>query len=186
LLVNRMSPSAWRRGVGHGIFYTAQYLDQLERHGVRVVNGTRAFLTEISKARQLALLDSLGLAFPRARVIHDPRQAPAAASGLRFPVVVKPHIGGSGAGGRRLEGVEALQAAVDEDTLELGLDHTALVQEFLPAEDARIVRVEMLGGRYLYAIRVYTTGESFDLCPADICQGVDGVELERAACPVDA
>ena len=52
-----------------GIFYTAQYLDQLERHGVRVVNGTRAFLTEISKARQLALLDSLGLAFPRARVI---------------------------------------------------------------------------------------------------------------------
>ena len=32
LLFNRMSPSAWRRGVGHGIFYTAQYLDQLERH----------------------------------------------------------------------------------------------------------------------------------------------------------
>ena len=186
LLFNRMSPSAWRRGVGHGIFYTAQYLDQLERHGVRVVNGTRAFLTEISKARQLALLDSLGLAFPRARVIHDPRQAPAAASGLRFPIVVKPNVGGSGAGVRRFDGVEALQAAVDEDTLDLGLDHTALVQEFLPARDARIVRVETLGGKYLYAIRVYTTGESFDLCPADICQGVDGEELERAACPADA
>jgi len=186
LLFNRMSPSAWRRGVGHGIFYTAQYLDQLERHGVRVVNGTRAFLTEISKARQLALLDSLGLAFPRARVIHDPRQAPAAASGLRFPIVVKPNVGGSGAGVRRFDGVEALQAAVDEDTLDLGLDHTALVQEFLPARDERIVRVETLGGKYLYAIRVYTTGESFDLCPADICQGVDGEELERAACPADA
>jgi biotin carboxylase len=186
LLFNRMSPSAWRRGVGHGIFYTTQYLDQLERHGVRVVNGTQAFLTETSKARQLALLDSLGLAFPRALVIHDPRQAPAAAAGLRFPIVIKPNVGGSGAGVRRFDRIEALQAAVDDGTIDLGIDHTGLVQEFLPAADARIVRVETLGGRYLYAIRVYTSGESFDLCPADICQGVDGIELERAACPVDA
>src|SRR5262249_25711001 len=133
LLFNRMSPSAWRRGVGHGIFYTAQYLDQLERHGVRVVNGSRAFLTEISKARQLALLDSLGLAFPRARVIHDPRQAPAAAGGLRFPVVVKPNIGGSGAGVRRFDTIQALQKAADDGTLDLGVDQTAPLPQFLPA-----------------------------------------------------
>lgn len=186
LLFNRMSPSAWKRGVGHGIFYTAHYLDQVERHGVRVVNGSRAFRTEISKARQLALLHALGLAAPRAVVIHDPRQAPAAAAALRFPVVIKPNIGGSGAGVRRFEDAPALQAAVDAGELDLGLDHTGLVQEFLPAEGSRIVRVETLGGRYLYAIRVYTTGESFDLCPADICHGVDGAELTRAACPVDA
>jgi biotin carboxylase len=150
------------------------------------VNGSRAFLTEISKARQLALLDSLGLGFPRARVIHEPRQAGAAAQGLRMPIVVKPNIGGSGAGVRRFDSPEVLQAAADDGTLDLGLDHTALVQEFLPARDGRIVRVETLGGRYLYAIRVYTTGESFDLCPADICRGLDGSELERAACPADA
>ena len=186
LLFNRMSPSAWRRGVGHGIFYTAQYLDQLERRGVRVVNGTRAFLTEISKARQLALLDSLGLEFPRALVIHDPRQAPAAAARLRFPVVIKPNVGGSGAGVCRFDHPDALDAAVEERRLDLGLDHTALVQEFLPVADARIVRVETLGGRFLYAIRVYPTGDSFDLCPADICRGVDGAELARVACPADA
>src|SRR5207253_2114077 len=40
--------------------------------------------------------------------------------------------------------------------------------------------------RHLYAIRVYTTGDRYDLCPADICQGVDGTELVRAACPADA
>jgi hypothetical protein len=186
LVFNRMSPSAWRRGAGHSIFYTAHYLDQLERSGVRVVNGTQPFLLEISKARQLALLDSLGLPFPRARVIHDPRQAPAAAAGLRFPVVVKPNIGGSGAGVRRFDTADALAAAAGDGALELGLDHTGLVQEFIPAADARIVRVETLGGRYLYAIRVYPTGDSFDLCPADICHGVDGSELARAACPVDA
>jgi hypothetical protein len=46
--------------------------------------------------------------------------------------------------------------------------------------------VEVLGGKYLYAINVYSSGESFNLCPADICQTTDGVELGRAACPADA
>jgi hypothetical protein len=30
------------------------------------------------------------------------------------------------------------------------------------------------------------TGDTFNLCPADICQRSDGVELQRAACPIDA
>ena len=33
---------------------------------------------------------------------------------------------------------------------------------------------------------VFTTGETFNLCPADICQRSDGVELVRSACPVNA
>jgi hypothetical protein len=70
--------------------------------------------------------------------------------------------------------------------LELGPDHTALVQEFIPAEQGRIVRVEVLGGCFLYAIRVYAPEDSFNLCPADACQTVDGAELVRTACPVDA
>jgi RimK-like ATP-grasp domain len=186
LVFNRMSPSAWTRGHGDSIFYTLQYLSHLEQLGVRVINGATAFSTEISKARQLSLLERLGLPFPRARVIHSPRYAPAAAEGLRFPVVVKPNIGGSGAGVRRFESAEALRAAAGDADWHLGIDHTGLVQEFIPAEEGRIVRVEVLGGRYLYAIRVYTDGDRYDLCPADICQGVDGAQLERSACPVDA
>jgi hypothetical protein len=60
------------------------------------------------------------------------------------------------------------------------------VQEFIPGRGGHITRVEVLGGRYLYAINVYSTGESFNLCPADICQSTDGTELARAACPADA
>ena len=48
------------------------------------------------------------------------------------------------------------------------------------------MRVELLGGKFLYAIEVFTSGESFNLCPADICQRSDGVELVRSACPIDA
>jgi hypothetical protein len=46
--------------------------------------------------------------------------------------------------------------------------------------------VEVLGGKYLYAIQIHITGETFDLCPADICKNSKGEELTRIACPVDA
>src|SRR5439155_6562084 len=128
----------------------------------------------------------LGLPYPRARAINDCGEAPAAAAGLRFPVVVKPNIGGSGAGVRRFDTPEALAEAAAGGGLELGPDHTALVQEFIPAEAGRITRVEVLGGRFLYAIRVYSSGDTFNLCPADVCQTTDGAELVRSACPVDA
>ncbi|HEX7242713.1 MAG TPA: hypothetical protein VF263_20660 [Longimicrobiaceae bacterium] len=186
LVFNRMSPSAYLRGRGNAIFYTLSWLDHLRRRGVRVVNGYDAFVSETSKARQLALLEELGLPYPRARVINHPAEAPAAAEGLRFPVAVKPNIGGSGAGVRRFDTPEELRAAAEGGDLDLGIDSTALVQEFIPAEESRIVRVEVLGGEYLYGIRIYTPGNSFDLCPADVCQRVDGAELDARICAVDA
>ena len=186
LVFNRMSPSAHLRGRGHAILYTSGYLAHLEQLGVRVVNGTRAFRFETSKALQLSLLRSLGLPFPATRVINHASQAPAAAKGLRFPVVVKANVGGSGAGIVRFDAMADLQRAADEGRLDLGLDQTALVQEYVPARGGHITRVEVLGGKYLYAINVYSSGESFNLCPADICQAADGIDLDRAACPVDA
>jgi glutathione synthase/RimK-type ligase-like ATP-grasp enzyme len=183
---NRMSPSAYLRGHGHGIFYTLQYLNHLENSGIRVINGQKAFALEISKARQLSLLDSLLLPYPRARVINTPAQAVAAAEGLRFPIVVKANIGGSGAGIVRFDSREELSNAVENNQLSLGIDQTALVQEFIPARGGHITRVETLGGKYLYAIKVFTTGETFNLCPADICQTTNGVQLARGACAADA
>lgn len=179
-LFNRMSPSAYLRGHGHAIFYTLQYLAYLESLGVRVINGSRAFQFEISKARQLALLAHLRLPYPRTRVIHHAAEAPQAARGLRFPVVVKPNIGGSGAGVRKCEDPEDLARAVAAGELELGLDHTALVQEFVPGEGGRIVRVEVLGGRFLYGIRIYPPRDTFNLCPTRACGTVAGSALAGA------
>jgi hypothetical protein len=186
LLFNRMSPSAYLRGHGQGIFYTLNYLEHLERIGVRVINNRTAFTFETSKALQLSLLESLGLPYPRALVINHPSQALLAARELRFPIVVKANIGGSGAGVVLYDSLESLEGALVARTIDLGIDQTALVQEFVPARGGHITRVETLGGKYLYAINVFTTGESFNLCPADICQTTDGVELTRLACPIDA
>ena len=53
LVLNKMSPSAWNRGHGDQIFYTLGFLEHLESRGVRVVNGVKAFRSELSKATQL-------------------------------------------------------------------------------------------------------------------------------------
>jgi glutathione synthase/RimK-type ligase-like ATP-grasp enzyme len=186
LFFNRMSPSAYLRGGVQGTFYTLNYLKHLEEHGVRVLNGYRAFTYETSKALQLMLLDKLGIKYPKSRVINHASQVEAATEGLRFPIVVKANIGGSGAGIEKFDSIEAVREAVNNDQIDLGIDHTALVQEFIPARGGYITRVETLGGKYLYGIRVYTSGESFNLCPADICQTTTGQDLVRNACAVDA
>ena len=186
LLFNRMSPSAWQRGLGHGIFYTLNYLAHLEGKGVRVVNGYRCFNHEISKALQLANLERLGLPYPKARVINHPSQTLEAAESIGYPVVIKPNIGGSGAGIERFNSQAELRSAMGEKRLYFGIDSTALVQEAFTARDRIITRVEVLGGKFLYAIQIHTTGESYNLCPADICQNTRGEELTRIACPVDA
>ena len=50
VLFNRMSPSAYKREHGSGIFYTLAYLGDTELKGVRVVNGSKAYRYELSKA----------------------------------------------------------------------------------------------------------------------------------------
>src|SRR5262249_40845997 len=109
------------------------FLAHLERLGTRVVNGFRGFTIETSKALQLSLLESLGLAYPRARVINHPAEAPEAAQGLRFPVVVKANLGGSGAGIVRYDEPAALAAAAARGAIDLGIDSTAPVPEVVPA-----------------------------------------------------
>ena len=186
LLFNRMSASAYLRGHANAIFYTRNYLEHLERKGVRVINGRESFAVETSKALQLSLFESLGLPYPRTRIINNADEAVNAARDLRFPIVVKPNIGGRGAGIVRYETIDALTRAVEEGRIELGIDSTALVQEFSPARNGHIARVETLNGKYLYAIKVFTTGESFNLCPAEICQIEDGVSAIGEVCLVDA
>jgi hypothetical protein len=185
VLFNRMSPSAPSRERGSGIFHSLAYLEHLELQGVRVINGAKAFRYEISKAAQHSLLKSLGLSFLPSRVIHAVTQAVPAAEGLRYPIIVKPNVGGSGKGIVRFDSEADLEAAVAAGGLALGYDNIALLQEFVPARGGFITRVETLGGNYLYAIRVHLSGQTFDLCPADICQTPAGQSLDTA-CVVEA
>lgn len=170
VVFNRMSPSAWTRGHGGSIFQTLHYLAYLDEVGADVINGHDAFLVEISKARQCALFARLGVRYPATRAVSDRAALADAADGLRFPVLVKPNVGGSGAGIRSFATASELREAAEDETFELGFDGTALVQEQLPAEDESIVRIEVLDGELLYAIRIRLLPGSFNLCPADYCE----------------
>jgi hypothetical protein len=186
LVFNRASPSAYLRGHTQVTFHTLSWLRHLERIGVPVVNGVTPYEMETSKALQLEILNELGLPYPRARVINNAALAPEAARDLRFPIVVKANIGGSGAGITRFDNAESLAVAAGNGTLDLGVDSVALVQELAPLRDGHITRVEVLDGSFLYAINVYPADNSFNLCPADVCQTTDGQQLSRSACAVDA
>ena len=174
LVVNRMSPSAWTRGHAAAIFHTLHYLAWLDRVGANVLNGYGAYRLELSKAAQCALFSSLGVRYPPTRVVNSREAAVAAAAELRFPVLFKPNVGGSGAGISSFDALDELAGA----ELDFGLDGTALIQERIPAAEGSIVRVEILDGELLYAIRILLVAGSFNLCPADYCElpGVaDGV-----------
>jgi hypothetical protein len=190
MVVNRVSASSFLRDHGQAILYARQYLDHLESIGVPIVNGPRAFELDLSKARQLALMTKLGLPHPRSRVANTVDQIEAAAAELTYPLIVKPNLGGSGALMRRFDSHDELRAAVADGTMApiLGVDTTAIVQEFHPARGGSIVRVEALGDRFLYAIRIHNgASQNFNLCPADICQ-TEEVEATNDLdfCPADA
>ena len=185
LVFNRASPSAYLRGHGQTTFHTLNWLRHLERLGVPVVNGVSAYTMETSKALQLDILEELGLPYPKARIINNPSLAVEAARGLRYPVIVKANIGGSGAGIVRYDSKASLADAARDGRIDLGVDGVALVQELAPLRDGYITRIELLDGEFLYAINVYP-GNSFNLCPADVCQTSDGRALTRSACALDA
>ncbi len=186
VIVNRTSPSSHTRGHSGVLFYTESLLAHAESLGVPVINPVAAYRFEKSKALQLGLFERLGVRYPHAIVVNHRDQVLKALDRVRFPLVVKPNIGGSGAGIVRFAGREELEQRLD--TLDFGPDRTALVQEYIESEEDAIVRVEVLDGQYLYAIRIVRQAEAgFNLCPADICQVPAAAPAsDLGACPAEA
>src|SRR5258708_9062919 len=87
-----MSPSAFLRGHGNAIFFVRELLRHMEQIGVPVLNGSRAYEVETSKALQMDILERLGLDYPRARVINHPAEAGSAAQGLTYPRILTPTL----------------------------------------------------------------------------------------------
>ena len=181
VLVNRSSPSSHRRGHASVLFYTEALLDHYQALGVPVINSVAAYRFEKSKALQIGLFERLAVRYPRTVVVNHADQLRKAIDAFRFPVLVKPNVGGSGALIERFDDRDALEARAS--TLDFGPDGVALLQEYVEPRDGAIVRVEVLDGRALYAIRIVKRAEDFNLCPADICQVPAAADL--AACPVD-
>jgi hypothetical protein len=169
VVFNRIAMSSFLRSDEHPIFHGIALLDHWRRAGARIVNGPEVLAIDSSKARQLSLIAGLGLAIPATRVVHRAADVEAAAATLAFPLVVKANIGGSGAGIVRYDSIDELRAAVADKTLPTSVDGVLLVQDYVPARNGTVTRIETLDRAYLYALDI-AGGGTFDLCPADACQ----------------
>jgi hypothetical protein len=174
VVLSRLAMSSFLRESQHPIFYAESLLAHWAASGARVLNGAETIAVDSSKARQLSLIAGLGYAAPETRIVHRREDLLAAAAELRFPLMVKANIGGSGAGIVRYADAGELQRSIGEGSVPDSVDSVLLVQDYVPARGGVITRVETLGGRFLYAIEVESGGDNFDLCPADACLAQPG------------
>jgi len=174
---NRMSASSHTRGHRYAPELTAAVLGWLEMHGRRVVNDSRALQLEISKVAQYAALSKHGIRTPRTVAAVGRDNIVAAAKTMKGPFITKHNRAGKGLGVKLFQTVDALVDHVDSAAFEDSVDGIILIQEYISSPVPYITRVEFVGGRFLYAVRVDTT-LGFELCPADVCQ------VDDAFCPV--
>jgi len=174
VVLSRVAMSGFLREPEHGIFYAAALLDHWERSGAQILNGPRTIAIDSSKARQLSLIAALGHDIPRTRTVHRARDLLPAAADIPFPLLVKANIGGSGAGITRYSSLAELERSIAEGTVPDSVDKVLLLQDLVPARGGTILRIETLGGRFLYALEVESRPDSFDLCPADACLAQPG------------
>jgi glutathione synthase/RimK-type ligase-like ATP-grasp enzyme len=169
VIFNRLAMSSFLRQSEHAIYYSLAAIAHWELAGARVINGSAALNIDISKARQVSLFVSLGLAVPNTVAVHRREDLRRAAEQIGFPLILKPNVGGSGSGVTRCDSRLELDALVAAGATPVGVDGVTLVQEYVPARAARVIRCETLNGKFLYAIALNGAGSTFDLCPADVC-----------------
>jgi D-alanine-D-alanine ligase-like ATP-grasp enzyme len=169
VVLNRLAMSSFLRQSEHATYHALAAIAHWELVGARVINGSAALNIDTSKSRQLSLIRSLGFAVPRSLAVHRREDIRIAAAEIGFPVIVKPNIGGSGSGVTRFDNAAELDEAVSLGRVSIGIDGVNLIQDYVPARDARVIRCETLSGRFLYAIALNGAGGTFDLCPADVC-----------------
>ena len=173
LYFNQASPSAYVRGNTRAVPFALALMRSLELGGARILNGTRAFSLELSKSAQAALMHRLGIAHPASLVFNDVDSA-LARWGDRWPALLKPEQGGSGARMYLIKSAAELERLLGDRPDLWFPDNLLLLQEYFPVDPSRgIVRMEFLGGKLLYAMRVISHG-AFNLCPSEVCNPETG------------
>ena len=173
---NRMSASSHTRGHRFAPELTGALLAWLESHGRRVVNGGRALQLELSKVAQYEALRRHGIRTPatiaavgRAALLD----AAARFAGRRF--ITKHNRAGKGLGVRLFADPATFARHLESPDFEPSVDGVTLIQQYVEAPEPFITRVEFIGRKFLYAVRVDTSA-GFELCPADVCQPTDPEE----------
>lgn len=182
LWINRISPSSHTRGHASTIELGRELLFWLEAHGRRVVNGLAAFELEVSKFRQDIVLRRWGIQTPRTVLATGRAAILEAAEGFDGPFITKHNQGGKGLGIQRFDRADQLATWLEDPAFDPGPGAKVILQQYIQAPAPFITRVEIVGGRFLFAMRS-DTSTGFELCPSDACQLAQQPAPE--VCPAD-
>jgi hypothetical protein len=182
VFINRMSPSSHTRGHLESVDLMAETLAWLEVYGRRVYNGSRAFSLEVSKLRQDMALRRQGILTPRTVMCVGKTQLVEAARTFDGPFITKHNQGGKGLGIELFRSADQLEEFLAAGEFDAGPKGQMLIQQYIEAAEPFITRVEIVGGKFLFAMRSATT-DGFELCPSDACQ----LEAKSGpdVCPID-
>ncbi len=170
---NRMSASSHTRGNRYAPELAHAVLAWLEHYGRTVINGSAALDLEVSKVRQYLELEKYGVKTPETIACVGKEQLVEAS--LKFegrPFITKHNRAGKGLGVQLFQSTEGLRSYVESDEFEVPVDGITLIQSFIESPEPYITRCEFVGGEFIYAVMVDTSG-GFELCPADACSVED-------------
>ena len=175
--INRMSPSSHTRGHMNGVRFMREYLSVLEAHGMPIINGSNSFSFELSKVRQHSFLEAFGIQTPRTIATVGMQHLEESVKEMKPPFISKHNQGGKGLGVQLFHSQEGCLNFLSEDKYENSPDGVNLLQDYIRPAKQHITRVEIVDGKFLYAINS-STEDGFELCPADACA------MDDAFCPV--
>ena len=178
---NRMSPSSHTRGHGESVALMREVLAWLESWGRWVLNGSHALELEVSKLRQELALRRYGIRSPRTYLANDRDLLLELAEEFDGPFITKHNQGGKGLGIKLFHSAEQLAEHLDAPDFDPGPNGQIILQQYIEPAEPYITRVEIVGGRFLFAMRS-NTEDGFELCPSDACQVPSSAP---AVCPID-
>lgn len=170
IFFNRMSASSHTRGHRYAIELTETLITWLESHGRTVINGRNSLRLEASKSEQYLLLNNYGIRTPKTFVCNNLKFAAEIA--IQFndkAFLIKPNRGGKGTDIKKFNNIQELNHFIQFNNKIESPDGLILLQEYIKPANGNIIRLEFVGGRFLYALEVDATS-GFELCPADVCQ----------------
>jgi len=167
--INRISPSSHTRSHHGSVALAREVLFWLEAHGRRVINGSQAFELEMSKMRQDIVLRKYGIRTPRTLLALGSEALLVGARTFEGPFITKHNQGGKGLGIRLMQSAQDLERYVASEDFDAGPDGKVILQEYVASPEPFITRVELVGARFLFAMRSRTS-DGFELCPSDACQ----------------
>lgn len=181
---SRMSASSHTRGHSFAKENARAIFAWLQRFKRRVINPLNVLELEVSKIAQYLALNAANFRTPKTLAAFGKDELLALTKKAQSPFIIKHNQGGKGLGVNLYENFTHFQ---DEFAhLEPSIDGIYLVQEYIKSKEPFITRLEFIGGKFHYGVRVDTSDGAFKLCPADSCELERKASLAAAACDINA